>query len=82
STSTCRSFATISSGLCLFCPIRSSSIWLESLLQEGPLFWGQTTPRQTPSIAPAISAKPTARVSVKLDKTWGQRHLAKRADPA
>ncbi|WP_417774414.1 hypothetical protein, partial [Stappia sp.] len=25
------------------CPIRSSSIWLESLLQEGPLFWGQTT---------------------------------------
>ncbi|MBN7764087.1 hypothetical protein JYP52_23400, partial [Nitratireductor aquibiodomus] len=32
-------------------------------------------PRQTPSIAPATSAKPTARVSVKLDKTWGQRQL-------
>ncbi|MCE8421245.1 hypothetical protein LZ190_21715, partial [Rhodovulum sulfidophilum] len=42
STSTCRSFATISSGLCLFCPIHSSSIRLESRLQDGPLFWGQT----------------------------------------
>ncbi|MCE8459020.1 hypothetical protein, partial [Rhodovulum sulfidophilum] len=37
-----RSFATISSGLCLFCPIRSAFIRLESLLQDGQLFWGQT----------------------------------------
>ncbi|MGX1101460.1 tyrosine-type recombinase/integrase, partial [Amorphus sp. MBR-141] len=36
-TSTCRSFATISSGLCLFWGIPSSSKQLESLLQGGPL---------------------------------------------
>ena len=41
STSTCRSFATSSSGSCLFSPIPSSSIRLESLLQDGPLFWGR-----------------------------------------
>ncbi|RHZ95646.1 HsdR family type I site-specific deoxyribonuclease, partial [Cereibacter sphaeroides] len=42
-TSTCRSFATISSGLCFFWGIPASSIRLESLPQGGPLFWGQTT---------------------------------------
>jgi hypothetical protein len=30
-----------SSGLCFFWGIPSSSIWPESLLQGGPLFWGQ-----------------------------------------
>ncbi|WP_370162814.1 hypothetical protein, partial [Limimaricola soesokkakensis] len=40
-TSTCRSFTTISSGLCFFWGIPASSNWLESLLQGGPLFRGQ-----------------------------------------
>ena len=42
STSTCLSFATISSGLCFFCGIPGILQRLESLLQGGPLFRGQT----------------------------------------
>src|SRR5680860_1839820 len=30
-------------------------------------------PRQPPSLTPARSAKPTARVSFTLDRSWGQR---------
>src|ERR687893_1295807 len=42
-TSTCRSFATISSGLCLFLDIDPSSSWLRAIPQGGPLLRGQTT---------------------------------------
>jgi hypothetical protein len=42
STSTCRSLATISSGLCLFLDIDPSSSWLRAIPQGGPLLRGQT----------------------------------------
>ena len=42
SASTCLSLATISSSLCLFCGIPGILQRLESLLQGGPLFRGQT----------------------------------------
>src|SRR5918997_4762757 len=45
STSTCRSFATISSGLCLFLDIDPSSSWLRAIPQGGPLLSGQTRKR-------------------------------------
>ncbi|WP_439925592.1 hypothetical protein [Nitrobacter sp. JJSN] len=31
-------------------------------------------PRQPPSLTPPRSAKPTVRVYVTLDRSWGQRH--------
>src|SRR5918993_2943128 len=43
STSPCRSFATISSGLCRFLDIDPSSSWHEAIPQGGPLLRGQTT---------------------------------------
>ena len=43
STSTCRSLATISSGLCLFLDIGLSSTWPKAIPQGGPLLRGQTT---------------------------------------
>src|SRR5215211_7730643 len=46
STSTWRSFATISSGLCLFLDTDPSSSWLRTIPQGGPLLRGQTTPRE------------------------------------
>ena len=42
STSTCRSFATISSGLCLFLDIDPSSTWPKAIPQGGPLLRGKT----------------------------------------
>jgi hypothetical protein len=42
STSTCRSLATISSGLCLFLDIDPSSSWLRVIPQGGPLLRGKT----------------------------------------
>ena len=46
STSTWRSLATISSGLCLFLDTDPSSSWLRTIPQGGPLLRGQTTPRE------------------------------------
>lgn len=43
-TSTCRSFATISSGACLFLGIQQSSKWPKAIHQGGPLLRGQTNP--------------------------------------
>jgi hypothetical protein len=48
STSTCRSFATISSGLCRFLDIDPSSKWLGAIPQGGPLLRGQTTVLEAP----------------------------------
>ena len=42
SPSTCRSLATISSGLCLFLDIGLSSTWPKAIPQGGPLLRGQT----------------------------------------
>ena len=36
-------------------------------------------PHQPPSLTPARSAKPTARVYVTLDRSWGQRHRGRSA---
>jgi len=64
-TSTCRSFATISSGLCFFWGIPSSSIWLESLLQGGPLFRGQAIrgPRRDRPLSRILQQPPTPFVA-------------------
>src|SRR5690606_38349162 len=43
STSTCRSFATVSSAVCLFLLILSSSFGSKAIHQGGPLFRGQTS---------------------------------------
>ncbi len=43
STSTCRSLATTSSGLCFFVPIASVLRRLRAILQGGPLRWGLTS---------------------------------------
>src|SRR6195952_3594719 len=40
-TSTCRSLATISSAVCFFRLITTSSTWLKAIPQGGPLFRGQ-----------------------------------------
>src|SRR5512136_883338 len=42
STSTCRSFATISSGLCRFLPISNPPSGSKAILHGGSLFSGQT----------------------------------------
>src|ERR671911_1403366 len=59
STSTCRSLATISSGLCLFLNIDPSSKWLRAIPQGGPLLRGQTTVR---SFGGNTVVKPAPRV--------------------
>ncbi|MCJ2085063.1 hypothetical protein MKK88_03510, partial [Methylobacterium sp. E-005] len=42
-TSTCRSLATISSAVCFFRPMTTSSTWLKAIPQGGPLFRGQAS---------------------------------------
>ncbi|WP_210246629.1 hypothetical protein, partial [Methylobacterium sp. WL120] len=42
-TSTWRSLATISSAVCFFRPMKTSSTWLEAIPQGGPLFRRQAS---------------------------------------
>jgi hypothetical protein len=52
STSTCRSFATISSAVCRFLDIDPSSTGPKAIPQGGPLLRGQTTVSRRPANGP------------------------------
>src|ERR671912_682415 len=67
STSTCRSLATISSGLCRFLDIGLSSTWPKAIPQGGPMLRGQTR-----SLGRLLRrARPPAPGAVSFSGLWG-----------
>jgi hypothetical protein len=68
---TCRSFATISSGLCLFLDIDPSSSWLRAIPQGGPPLRGQTNqPDRMPIPIPIQVAWECMNSQTVIDSAW------------
>jgi hypothetical protein len=68
STSTCRSFATISSAVCRFLDIDPSSTGPKAIPQEGPLLRGQTIDRRQGERDGAVLAKRRNAVEAEVER--------------